>query len=246
MNSDSIKSGLKPNIELPVPARALAVVAHPDDIEFGCSGTVARWANAGCEIHYVLLTSGDKGTDDPETDLDELRRIREAEQMAAAAKLGVKSCTFLRLNDGELVNSLELRGLITRQIRRFKPEVIFTWDPLTRLYRMHPDHRVCGQATIEAAFPAAMMPLSYPEQLKVEGLSIHRTQTILLFGSDIPDCFIDITGVMELKLESMRLHASQFNPDSKIEDRLRKRAADAAAELPFDFAEGFKYVQIEY
>jgi LmbE family N-acetylglucosaminyl deacetylase len=235
----------KSNIEIETPRRALAVTAHPDDTEFGCSGTVAKWVQAGCEIHYVVLTSGDKGTEDPNTDLEELRRTREEEQQAAAEKLGVKSCTFLRLNDGELVNDLQLRGQIVREIRRFKPEVIFTWDPLTRLYRMHPDHRASGQATLDAAFPAAMMPLSYPEQLREEGLSVHRTKKLLLFGSEIPDCFIDISDVMDLKLEAMRLHPSQFNFDGNFEERMRKRAADAAQGLPFKYAEGFKLVQLE-
>jgi len=234
---------LKTNIEIEIPRRAIAVTAHPDDTEFGCSGTVARWVKASCEIHYVVLTSGDKGTEDPQADLEELRRTREAEQVAAAEYLGVAGCTFLRLNDGELVNSLELRGLIAREIRRFQPEVIFTWDPLTRNYRMHPDHRVCGQATLEAAFPAAMMPHSYPEQLK-EGLKVHRTKKLLLFGSDIPDCSIDISDWMDLKLGSMKLHASQFNYDEKFEERMRKRASDATQDLPFKYAESFKLVEL--
>src|SRR5690349_21264210 len=117
-------------LEIETPASALAIVAHPDDTEFGCSGTIAKWARAGCEIHFILLTSGDKGTDDPNADPEELRRVREEEQKAAAEILGVKSCVFLRFNDGELEYNLQMRGEVVRQIRRFKPEAILSWDPL--------------------------------------------------------------------------------------------------------------------
>jgi LmbE family N-acetylglucosaminyl deacetylase len=230
--------------EFEIPRRAIAIVAHPDDTEFGCSGTVAKWAKAGCEIHFVVLTSGDKGTEDPNTDTEELRRTREAEQDAAAKILGVASCVYLRFNDGELVNNLEMRGAVVREIRRFKPEVIFTWDPLTRNYRMHPDHRVCGQLTLEAAFPAAMMPLSYPEQLK-EGLEVHRTKKLLLFGTDAPDYFVDISEVIDQKFEATRAHVSQFDwTSSGLEERWRQRLRDAAKGFDFEYAEAYKLVEL--
>lgn len=232
-------------LEIEIPARALAIVAHPDDTEFGCSGTVARWAAAGCEIHYVVLTSGDKGTEDPNADTEMLRRTREAEQLEAARILGVKGCVFLHFTDGELVNSLEMRGAVVREIRKFKPEVIFTWDPLTRNYRMHPDHRVCGQLTLDAAFPSAIMPLSYPEQIRQEGLEVHRTKKLLLFGTDAPDLVLDITGYQEKKFEAMKAHPSQFNfEDGNFEKRMRLRARDAARAHPFEYGEAFKLVEI--
>lgn len=231
--------------EFEIPRRAIAIVAHPDDTEFGCSGTVAKWAAAGCEVHFVVLTSGDKGTEDPNADTAELRRIREAEQEAAARILGVASCVFLHFTDGELVNNLEARGAVVREIRRFKPEVIFTWDPLTRNYRMHPDHRVCGQLALEAAFPAAMMPLSYPEQLREEGLEVHRTKKLLLFGTDAPDYFVDISTIIEQKFEATRAHTSQFDwTSSGIEERWRHRLRDAAKGFDFEYAEAYKLVEI--
>ncbi len=233
-------------MEIDIPKKAIVVGAHPDDAEFGCAGTVAKWTKAGCEIHYIMLTSGDKGTEDPAADLEELRRTREAEQLAAAEKLGVAGCVFSHLVDGELVNSLELRGIIVREIRKFQPEVIFTWDPLTRLYRMHPDHRACGQATLDAAFPAAMMPHSYPEHLTREGLKVHRTRMLLLFGTDDPDTVIDITDDLETKFEAMRQHPSQFNmADPKFEERMRQRAREAAKNQPFEYGEAFKLVKLE-
>lgn len=231
-------------IELEIPKTALAIGAHPDDNEFGCNGTIAKWAKAGCEVHYLLLTSGDKGTEDPDADPEELRRVREAEQEAAAAALGVKSCTFLRHNDGELVYSLELRGEVVRYVRKFKPETILSWDPLTRNYRMHPDHRVCGQLALEAAFPAAMMPLSYPEQLRQEGLSVHRAKRLLLYGTDAPDYFVDISEVLDLKFESFKAHASQFNFDDKFVERIKQRHRDFALDFDFEYAEAFKLVEL--
>ncbi len=231
-------------LETEVPKSALAIVAHPDDTEFGCSGTLAKWAQAGCEINFVLLTSGDKGTDNPQDDPDDLRRIREAEQLAAAEVLGVKSCIFLRFNDGELEYNLKMRGEVVRQIRRFKPETILTWDPLTRNYRMHPDHRVCGQLALDAAFPAAMMPLSFPEHLREEGLEVHRTKRLLLFGTDAPDYYVNVSDVMDTKFKSMLAHPSQFNPDEKFYERIRKRHRDFAADYEFEYAEAFKLVEL--
>ena len=235
---------IEKRLEIETPASALAIVAHPDDTEFGCSGTIAKWAQAGCEIHFILLTSGDKGTDDPNADPEELRRVREEEQQAAAEILGVKSCVFLRFNDGELEYNLKMRGEVVRQIRRFKPEVILSWDPLTRNYRMHPDHRVSGQLALDGAFPAAMMPLSYPEQLREEGLAVHRTKKLLLFGTDAPDYFVDISEVMEKKFQAMMAHPSQFTLDEKFYERIRKRHRDFAEGYDFEYAEAFKLVEL--
>ncbi len=238
-------ANLSPQAEFETPKTAIAIVAHPDDTEFGCSGTVAKWTKAGCEVHFVVLTSGDKGTEDPNADPAELRRIREAEQEAAAQILGVKSCVFLHFTDGELINSLENRGAVVREIRKFKPEVIFTWDPLTRNYRMHPDHRACGQLALEAAFPAAMMPLSYPEQLREENLQVHRTKKLLLFGTDAPDYFVNIDEVFEQKMQATRAHASQFDmSNTGFEERWRQRLRDAAKDFDFEYAESFKLVEL--
>ncbi len=235
---------IEKRLEAEVPCSALAIVAHPDDTEFGCSGTIAKWTQAGCEVNFVLLTSGDKGTDDPQADPHELRRIREAEQLAAAEILGVKSCVFLRFNDGELEYNLTMRGEVVRQIRRFKPETILSWDPLTRNYRMHPDHRVSGQLALDGAFPAAMMPLSYPEQLRDEGLTVHRAKRLLLFGTDAPDYYVNISEVMETKFKSMFAHPSQFVPDEKFYDRIYKRHRDFAEGFDFEYAEAFKLVEL--
>jgi LmbE family N-acetylglucosaminyl deacetylase len=232
--------------EMEIPASALVVIAHPDDAEFGCSGTIAKWAKAGCETHYLLLTSGNRGSEDVNADPEELARVREAEQVEAGKLLGLKSCNFLRYNDGELVATLQLRGQVVRYIRMFKPEVVITWDWLTRFYRMHPDHRVAGQVALEAAFPTAIMPLNYSEQIRDEGLSTHRVKKLLLFGTDLPDYVTDISSVLGLKFEAMKAHPSQFDFSSDFEERMRQRARDAALLVggKFEYGEAFKLVEM--
>jgi LmbE family N-acetylglucosaminyl deacetylase len=172
--------------------------------------------------------------------------VREAEQLEAGKLLGLKSCNFLRYNDGELVATLQLRGQVVRYIRMFKPEVVVTWDWLTRFYRMHPDHRVAGQVALEAAFPTAIMPLNYPEQIREEGLATHRVKKLLLFGTDAPDYVTDVSTVMELKFEAMKAHPSQFDFTSDFEERMRQRARDAAllAGATFEYGEAFKLVEM--
>jgi len=232
--------------EMETPASALVVIAHPDDGEFGCSGTVAKWVKAGCLAHYLLLTSGNKGSEDLNADMDELGRVREDEQVLAGKVLGLQGCHFLRYNDGELVANLQLRGEIVRYIRKFKPEVVVTWDWMTRLYRMHPDHRVAGQVAMEAAFPTAIMPLNYPEQIRDEGLTPHRVKKLLLFGSDAPDYVTDISDVMDTKFEAMKAHPSQFDFNGDFEERIRQRARDVAKLVgnTFEYGEAFKLVEI--
>lgn len=232
--------------EIETPRSALVVIAHPDDGEFGCSGTIAKWAKAGCAAHYLLLTSGNRGSEDLNADPDELGRERELEQEEAGRALGLQSVNFLRYNDGELEPSLQLRGQIVRYIRMFKPEVVITWDFLTRFYRMHSDHRVAGQMAMEAVFPTAIMPLNYPEQIKEEGLTPHRVKKVLLFGTDEPDYITDISEVMDIKFAAMRAHPSQFDFSNDFEERIRQRARDAAKLTGegFEYGEAFKLVEL--
>lgn len=151
---------------LPDSRRVLIVGAHPDDPDFFCAGTVARWTDAGVVVRYVVVTSGDKGQP-PEWDRPEgFTQVREAEQEASARLLGVEGVTFLRFTDGEVFDTLELRERLTAEIRRFRPDLLLTHDPLTRLYRQHPDHRAVGAAALAAAFPACRLATFFPEHLK--------------------------------------------------------------------------------
>src|SRR5512133_1919187 len=164
-----------------IPESAMAIVAHPDDIEFSCAGTMARWAKAGARIAYVLCTSGDVGIADPGMSRARAAEIREAEAREAARIAGVNEIVFLGEPDGMLVATLELRKKLVRQIRRFRPEVIVTGDPTVVFagadYLNHPDHRAASLAALEAAFPAAGQPNLF-EELNNEGLKAHKPRKV--------------------------------------------------------------------
>ncbi len=191
----------------------MVVAAHPDDIEFGCAGTVAKWVRCGCHVVYVLVTSGNIGTHDVNHTRDTLAEVREREQLAAAAVCGVHDVEFLRYNDGEVMPTLELCKDIVRMIRKHKPEVVFTMDP-TMLwsgneYINHPDHRAVGLATLDAIAPVASMPLMYPELGEA-----HRVREVWIQWPQQPDTWIDISETIEVKMEALRQHKSQVSEET--------------------------------
>jgi len=202
----------------------MVIVAHPDDPEFFCGGTVATWVREGVEVTYLILTRGDKGTDDPEMTPERLTAIREAEQRAAARLLGVHEVVFLDYRDGELEPSLALRGEIVRQVRRYRPEVVITSDPTTwfsrGIYVNHPDHRAAGEAVLGALFPAAGLASFYPEQI-AEGLAPHKVNEVYLAVTNEPDIWIDTTSVIDLKIAALFCHASQIKDPPALEKRIR-------------------------
>jgi len=188
--------------------RIMVVMAHPDDAEFSSGGTLAKWAQAGKEIEYVLFTRGDKGTSDPEMTSERLAQIREQEQRAAAAVLGVKDVHFLGWPDGGVEDSWEGRGQVVRHLRRFKPDIVVTMDPQRR-YRQHRDHRNAGAMALDASFPYARDHLFYPEH-KDEGLETHQVGEVFVAGAEEPDTFIDIGETLETKLAALAEHRSQL------------------------------------
>ncbi|MBO9404917.1 MAG: PIG-L family deacetylase [Thermomicrobium sp.] len=229
----------------PAAQRVLVIGAHPDDPEFFCAGTIARWIAAGTIVHYVVVTSGDKGIPEDWTDPRPFVTVRENEQLAAAEELGVQGVTFLRLPDGEVFDTLDLRAQLTAEIRRFRPDIVLTHDPLTRLYRQHPDHRAVGAAALAAAFPASRLATFFPEQREA-GLEPHTVRVALLFGTDRPDTFIDIAPVFERKLAALRRHASQASAfPGGLETRVRMRAREAGAPAGLELAEAFLWVDLE-
>jgi LmbE family N-acetylglucosaminyl deacetylase len=231
------------------PKKIAVVMAHPDDAEFICAGTVARWADEGNEVIYVLLTSGDKGSDDPEMTSERLVATREAEQLDAARILGVQDVLFLKYPDAELEPNLELRRELTRIIRRLKPDVVVCQDPTVRWvdtqYINHPDHRAAGEATLAAVFPAARDRLTFPELL-AEGLEPHKVREIYLAGAQTPDVAIDISAYMERKLDSLRAHASQLG-DWDFEPMVRQWAQETAERHPGngEYVESYKYFKLD-
>ena len=200
------------------PERVLVVVAHPDDIDFGCAGTIATLTDAGSHVAYCLVTSGDAGDDDLRVTQEELAALREGEQTAAGQVVGVTEIHWLKHPDGMVVADPALRRDISRVIRQVKPNVVITqtaernWD---RIYGSHPDHLATGEATISAVYPDARNPRAHPELLE-EGLQPHAVPEVWVTGLE-PNRFIDITDVFERKCDALRAHKSQTE---KMGDRL--------------------------
>jgi LmbE family N-acetylglucosaminyl deacetylase len=235
--------------ERPGPKKIAVIMAHPDDAEFICAGSVARWTAEGNEVVYVLLTSGDKGSDDPEMTPDRLVATREREQREAARILGVRDVIFLKYPDAYLEPNLDLRREMVRMVRKLKPDVVVCQDPTVRWsdqsYINHPDHRAAGEATLAAVYPAARDRLTFPELL-AEGLEPHRVREVYLAGAQTPDMAIDITAYIDRKLESLRAHVSQLG-DWEFEDMMRGWARETAEQHPGhgEYAESFKYFKID-
>jgi LmbE family N-acetylglucosaminyl deacetylase len=218
--------------------QVMVIAAHPDDPEFGCAGTIVKWAQAGKQITYVLLTSGDKGSHDPDLRPGRLAARREEEQRAAARELGVADVIFLRHPDGLLENTLELRRELSSLIRHAHPQIVITIDPW-RHYQLHPDHRTAGQGALDAIYAAREWNI-FPEQL-VENEEPWRVSEGYLFWTDNPDYWEDIACCMDARLAALAQHASQVGADTaQLAERIRTRAREAGAQPGYEFAEAFK------
>lgn len=216
--------------------RVLAILAHPDDPEFFCGATIARWVQLGHSVHYCLLTRGDKGVRDAIMDPDELASIREGEQQCAANTLGVQSLTFLDYKDGCLVPSLETRKAVAREIRKLKPDIVVTCDP-TYIFGEnsinHPDHRAVGQIVVDAIFPGVGNPLYFAELLDEEGLAPHSVKEVWLTVTGQPNIVIDVTEFWETKIQALHCHETQISDMSQLDERLRGRhTPDTTLEQP--------------
>ncbi|MBM3924428.1 MAG: PIG-L family deacetylase [SAR202 cluster bacterium] len=229
------------------PKRVLVVTPHPDDAEISCGGTVAKWVKAGAEAYYVLCTDGGKGSEDPKMTHKRLAKIRLKEQMDAAAVLGVKDVVPLGHPDGELEETREFRGQIVLAIRRFKPDVVICPDPYRRTFYFHRDHRITGIVTQDAVFPYARDRLHYAEHEK-EGLEPHKTPTILFWGAEECDTYIDITDTLELKVEALKKHDSQVGGLSSddTEKWLRDWAKDMGKKAGYEYAEAYRKVSFRF
>jgi len=208
--------------------RALVIAAHPDDAEFCCAGTAALWIREGWEFHYLICSDGSKGTDDPHLSRERLAAIRQQEQRAAAAVLGVKEVSFLNYEDGEIIYQRELLGEIVRHIR---PRAVFTHEPVhivRNIYLNHPDHRTVGTLALDAVHPIARNRPSFPEHAD-EGLEPHRVRELYLWTSNEPNLSIDITEVVDLKFKALACHRSQF---AHIGERMMPRFCRDVPILP--------------
>jgi LmbE family N-acetylglucosaminyl deacetylase len=221
------------------PVDVLVIAAHPDDAEFGAAGTLAKWTRDGRKVAYVICTGGEKGTSDPTLAPEALKRIREEEQRAAARTLGVQEVVFLGMPDQGLEDTAELRKLIVRLIRAYRPAVVMTSDPYRR-YIWHRDHRIIGQVVLDAIFPFARDHLAYPDLL-AEGLLPHKVKEIYFWGTEDINFRSDITETFDLKITALRCHASQMRglPTGDPEEWLRRRCREMAAGESFGLAEAF-------
>jgi LmbE family N-acetylglucosaminyl deacetylase len=238
------------SVDLPVPGRALAVGAHPDDVEFGCGGTLAKWSAAGCEIRHLVCTDGSKGSWDPDADAGTLVATRRAEQREASRALGGSGeVVFLGWPDGELEAGLRQRWQVASWIRQLRPEVVLGHDPWKR-YRLHPDHRAAGFLLTDGIV-AARDPLFFPEL----GAPPHRPTTLLLWEADQPDHVEDIGDHLDTKLAALLCHRSQYRSTMRVDDpaegdqledfrtRVASRAADHGRRADVAYGEMFKVIR---
>lgn len=219
------------------PQKILIILAHPDDPEFFCGATIARWTAAGHSVSYCLLTCGDKGTKDREITPEMLCSRRQSEQIAAAAVLGVRQVRFLNYPDGYLTADLHLRRDITRVIRQEQPDILVTCDP-TNLYVRetllnHPDHRAAGQAVLDAVFPAARDHLNFVELWRDENLEPHIVREVWVSAPKEPTVSLDVTEYWETKIRALYEHKSQIPDPQALAERIRARhTSDSTLENP--------------
>ncbi len=230
------------------PARFMVIAAHPDDAEFGPSGTAARWIDEGSEGWLVCCTSGDQGGEDAAMDPLELAALREVEQRAAAAIIGYAGVSFLHQPDGALANDLALRELLVREIRTFRPDAVLTSDPEVLFHGdggiNHTDHRAAGMAAVDAVFPAARNPMAFPWLVR-EGLEPHRVRRVYCFWSNRPDVWLDIGTVLDRKVAALRAHASQIRDPEGLATRIGEWMAEEGAPIGVAAGEALRLVVID-
>ncbi|MEI9913828.1 MAG: PIG-L deacetylase family protein [Candidatus Saccharibacteria bacterium] len=230
------------------PKIVLGVGAHPDDLDFSASGTLAAFAASGAEVYYLILTDGSKGTADKKVSSKKLTETREKEQQAAVKAIGGKKAIFLDYPDGYLEITMDLKRDIVKVIRTIRPDVVMTMDPSVlysagRGFINHPDHRAAGQATLDAVYPLARDHLSFPE-LEKQGYKPHKTKTVLLSNFEEHNYYSDITKTFDKKLAALQAHSSQVSDISEVENWLRSSAENIGKEAGYELAEAFVRIDI--
>ena len=227
--------------------RGMVVVAHADDAEYGCAGTVAKWCKDGMEVVYVICTDGSKGSSDPDMSPERLVEIRQNEQLAACRVLGVKEVVFLGYEDSMLQPTLDLRRDLCRVIRRHKPDILICPSPVRNLegsnYLGHPDHLAAGEAAFAAVFPAARDHMTFPELLE-EGLEPHKVREVLVTNRWEPDKWIDVSDTIEIAIEALKQHVSQIGDGHGDAEGMRNWRRGAGQPDDMDYAEAFKHFHL--
>ena len=231
------------------PTIVLVVVAHPDDAEFICGGSVINWVKAGATVHYLVCTDGGAGTHNEQLSSSELVAARQAEQRAAADMLGVSSVEFLGHPDGQLTADTQLKEEIVAAIRRLRPDTVVTFDPtfyysLDPAHINHTDHRQAGAAAFDAVYPLARGRLSFPEQL-AQGLEPHVVKQLLMHNPDKSNCFVDITSCADRKCDALIKHTSQYNNPDKVRQMVNSFGQKTGKQAGCDLAEGFVKIDLD-
>lgn len=226
----------------------MVIAAHPDDAEFGPAATAARWIDAGSVGWLVCCTSGDAGGEDPDGDPLTLAALRESEQRAAAAIVGYAGVSFLHQPDGALANDLALRELLVREIRAFGPDAVLATDPETLFYGdggiNHADHRAAGMAAVDAVYPAARNPMSFPWLVR-EGLTAHKVRRLYLFWSNHPTVRIDVSATLERKIAALLAHSSQVHDPDRLGERIRAWAREEGEPIGVAAGEALRLIVID-
>ena len=218
-------------------AQVLVVMPHPDDVESRMGGTVARWTREGKDVVYVVCTNGDKGTNDPDMEPQDLARIREQEQLAAAEILGVREVIFLRHPDQSLEDTPEFRKELVRLIRMYRPDIVAAVDSYGK-YRDHRDHRIALRVTLDAVFPYAGTAHAYPDFLE-QRLLPHRVKEVLICGTQDPNYYLDITDTIDIKIAALRCHKSQVGEGPRAAEWMRQWAKTSAEGQDYELGEAF-------
>jgi len=231
------------------PKVVLGIAAHPDDLDYGAAGTMAGFAEAGADIHYLILTDGSKGSDNSTISSAELIKIREKEQRQAVKAIGGKGVDFLGYPDAELQITMSLKKDIVRVIRTIKPDVVITMDPsmlysANRGFINHPDHRAAGQAALDAVFPLARDHLTFPE-LYADGYEPHKTKTVLLVNFDNNNFIVDISKTFDKKIAALAAHASQVSDIGATEQWLKAMAGKIGGQAGYALGESFMRIDLQ-
>jgi LmbE family N-acetylglucosaminyl deacetylase len=226
----------------------MVIVAHPDDADFGPAATAAAWIDAGSAGWLVCITSGDAGSEDAELDPLELAATREREQRVAATVVGYAGVSFLHQPDGAVANDLALRELLVREIRTFRPDAVLCNDPEMIFWAdggvNHTDHRTAGIAAVDAVYPAARNPMSFPWLVR-EGLASHNVRRLYLFWTEKANAWVDVSATLDRKIDALKAHASQITEPDALAERMRSWGAEEGARIGVAVAEAFRLVVID-
>ena len=226
------------------PQRVLVVIPHPNDSEFWCAGSIAKWIGEGAAVRYVICTDGNKGTTDPDISTSELAAVREREQADAASQLGVQELVSLGRPDGGLEDTEDFRKDLVRQIRQMRPDIVICPEPYRKNLAWHRDSRIAGQVALDAVFPCARDHLHFEELWRDEGLEPHKTGTVLFWGTETPDTFIDIGSSLAAKALAVKANKSRLagRTEEEIDDFIHQQAKDGAGDSGADYGEAFRRI----